>query len=159
MAAWGFVMWNLPAVTTATPVYAGIMALAGPAAIACTVGLTTAAQRASPPAYLGLCVGTLETGGAVGQAVGAVGAGVLLDRVPLAGLLNGQATIYAVAAVLGATMVRSSRHGRPASGTPTASLVERARDQSAASITATDASIRRWARVSPARLVAMRFMA
>ena len=88
MALWGFVTWNLPALTTAVPVYAGVMALAGPAAIACTVGLTTAVQRATPPAYLGLCVGTLETGGAIGQATGAVIAGVLLDRVPLGALLE-----------------------------------------------------------------------
>jgi MFS family permease len=115
MALWGFVTWNLPALTTAVPVYAGAMAVAGPAAIACTVGLTTAVQRASPAPYLGLCVGTLETGGAVGQAVGAVLAGVLLDRVPLATLLNGQAAIYAVVAVFGwATTRRPSPRLAPA---------------------------------------------
>ena len=101
MAAWGFVTWNLPALTTATPVYAAVMALVGPAAIACSVGLTTAVQRASPPAYLGLCVGTLETGAAAGQAAGAVAAGVLLDRVSLSVLLDTQATIYALVAVFG----------------------------------------------------------
>ena len=108
MGVWGYITWNLPAVTTATPVYAVVMALAGPAAIACTVGLTTAVQRASPPAHLGLCIGTMETGGAVGQAVGAVGAGLLLDRAPLAGLLNVQATIYIAAAVIGAGLTRSA---------------------------------------------------
>jgi predicted MFS family arabinose efflux permease len=106
MAGWGFVTWNLPALTTAIPVYAVVMALAGPAAIACTVGLTTAVQRSTPGAYLGLCVGTLETGGAIGQGAGAVLAGLLLDRVPLGALLNGQSTIYAAVAVLGWVALR-----------------------------------------------------
>lgn len=108
MAVWGFVTWNLPALTTATPVYAGVMALAGPVAIACSVGMVTSVQRSTPPAYLGLCVGTLEAGGSVGQAVGAIGAGVLLDRVPLSALLNGQATIYAIVAIFGWSMTRTS---------------------------------------------------
>ncbi len=109
MAVWGFVTWNLPAVTTAVPVYAGVMALAGPAAVACSVGLLTTVQRATPAAYLGLGVGTMETGGAVGQAVGAIGAGLLLGRVPLGALLNGQATIYALVAILGWTTTRTVR--------------------------------------------------
>ena len=64
LAAWGFVTWNLPALTTTIAVYAGLMALAGPSAVTCTVGVTTGAQRFSPPGYLGLGVGTLEAAGA-----------------------------------------------------------------------------------------------
>jgi predicted MFS family arabinose efflux permease len=106
MAICGFVMWNLPALTTATPVYAVVMALAGPAAVACSVGMVTALQRMAPPAFLGLCVGTMDTGGAVGQAFGAVVAGVLLDRVSLSALLNGQSAIYAAVALYGWSSLR-----------------------------------------------------
>jgi predicted MFS family arabinose efflux permease len=119
MAAWGFVFWNLPALTTATPIYAALMALAGPFAVACSVGLTTATQRFTPPAYLGLCVGTLEASSAVGQAIGAGAAGVLLDRLPLPGLLNAQSAIYVVAALIGAMFAVAPRPLlTPASSTP-----------------------------------------
>jgi predicted MFS family arabinose efflux permease len=111
MAVWGFLTWNLPVVTTAIPPYVALMALVGPFAVACSVGVTTAAQRFTPPAYLGLCVGSLEASSAVGQAVGAVGAGVLLDRVPLTALLNAQAAIYVLPAVVGFAFVRPRPSG------------------------------------------------
>ncbi|MFT3854889.1 MAG: MFS transporter [Ilumatobacteraceae bacterium] len=66
MAAWGFLFWNLPAVTTTIAVYVVLMALAGPFAMACGVGMTTAVQRFSPPAYLGLSVGSMDAAGALG---------------------------------------------------------------------------------------------
>ena len=106
MAAWGFVTWNLPAVTTTIAVYVGVMALAGPFAVTCTVGVTTGAQRFSPPGYLGLGVGTLEAAGALGQGIGALVAGLLVDRVDLAVLLNGQSLLYVVTAVVGFALVR-----------------------------------------------------
>jgi predicted MFS family arabinose efflux permease len=109
MAFWGFVMWNLPAITTTIWVYAALMAQAGPAAVACNVGVVTAAQQYTPRAYLGLLVGTLEAGGAVGQGVGAVVAGVLLDRVELHALLNTQASLYVVTAAIGFVAVRPAR--------------------------------------------------
>lgn len=106
MAAWGFVTWNLPAVTTTIAVYVAVMALAGPFAVTSTVGVTTGAQRFSPAGYLGLGVGTLDAGGAVGQGLGALVAGLLVDRVDLAVLLNGQSLLYVVTAVVGFALVR-----------------------------------------------------
>lgn len=106
MAAWGFTFWNLPALTTAIPAYVVLMALAGPFAVTCGVGLTTAAQRFAPPAYLGLSVGALDAAGAVGQGIGAVAAGVLLDRISLTILLNGEAGLHALAALFGFAFVR-----------------------------------------------------
>jgi predicted MFS family arabinose efflux permease len=106
MALWGFIGWNLPAVTTAIWVYVALMALVGPAAVSCSVGLVTAAQQYSPSAYLGLFVGTGEAVGALGQGLGAVAAGVLVDRVDLPVLLNTQSAIYVVAALIGLVAVR-----------------------------------------------------
>ncbi|MGI9029339.1 MAG: MFS transporter [Ilumatobacteraceae bacterium] len=108
MAAWGFVMWNLPGLTTAIAVYAVVMALAGPFAVTCSVGVTTGAQVFPPPGYLGLGVGTLEAAGAIGQGIGALAAGVLVDRVELAWLLNGQAMLYVATAAIGWRFVRRS---------------------------------------------------
>ncbi len=106
MAAWGFVTWNLPAVTTTIAVYVAVMALAGPFAVTCTVGVTTGAQRFSPTGYLGLGVGTLEAAGAVGQGLGALVAGLLVDRVDLTVLLNSQSLLYVVTAIVGWSLVR-----------------------------------------------------
>ena len=111
MALWGFISWNLPAVTTAIWVYVALMALVGPAAVSCSVGIVTAAQQYSPSAYLGLFVGTGEAVGALGQGLGAVAAGVLVDRVDLPVLLNTQSAIYVVAALIGLVAVRPP--GRP----------------------------------------------
>jgi predicted MFS family arabinose efflux permease len=106
MAAWGFLCWNLPALTTAIWVYAALMALAGPAAVSCSVGMITAAQQFTPGPYLGLLVGTAEAAGAAGQAAGAIGAGLLLDRVELTTLLNTQATLYVITAAIALAAVR-----------------------------------------------------
>lgn len=106
MGLWGFVSWNLPAVTTHIAVYAALMAAAGPFAVTCTVGVTTAIQHYTPRPYLGLYVGTVEASGALGQGLGAITAGVLVDRVNLTWLLNSQAALYVIVAVLGAFSLR-----------------------------------------------------
>jgi len=111
MAAWGFVCWNLPALTTAIWVYALLMAFAGPAAVSCGVGLMTAAQQYTPRAYLGLLVGTAEAAGAVGQGIGTVVAGLLLGRVALPVLLNTQSSLYVVTALIGLLAVRPASTG------------------------------------------------
>lgn len=106
MAVWGFLFWNLPVVTTAIVLYVVIMAMAGPFAVSCSVGITTAAQRYTPPAYLALYVGTLDACAAVGQGVGALVAGMLVDRLALPWLLNVLALLYVVTAVVGSASVR-----------------------------------------------------
>lgn len=121
MAAWGFVFWNLPAVTTAIGAYAILMMLAGPFAVTCSVGVVTGPQRYAPAGYLGLTLGALEAGGAVGQGIGALGAGLLLDRVSLPWLLNTQSTLYVVTAVIGFLAVR------PGAPYPTAASCARSR--------------------------------
>ena len=52
---------------------------------------------------------------AAGQAIGAVGAGILLDRVPLTGLLNTQSVIYVVVAASSLALRAAARAspGRP----------------------------------------------
>jgi len=108
MALWGFVSWNLPALTTAIVVYAVVMSLAGPFAVSCSVGITSAVQQFTPPQYLGPCVGTIEAAAAIGQGAGALAAGTLLGHVPLLWLLNIHAALYVVTAVVGGVAVRSA---------------------------------------------------
>ncbi len=110
MAIWGAVFWNLPALTTSIGVYAVLMAATGPAATACGVGITTAVQEYTPAAYLGLYIGTTEAAAAVGQGVGALAAGTLLDRVALAPLLNVEVALYLLTAIVGTRTVHPAPH-------------------------------------------------
>jgi len=124
MALWGFVSWNLPALTTAIVVYAVLMALAGPFAVSCSVGITNAVQQFTPRPYLGLCVGTIEAAGAIGQGAGALAAGTFLGHVPLLWLLNIEAALYVVTAVVGGLAVRPSVCGSEDVGPPLSSLTQ-----------------------------------
>lgn len=87
-------MWNAPALTTAIAVYAAFFIIAGLPAVALSVGITTSAQQFTPPRYLGQLIGTMQSGAAVGSALGTLVAGVLVDRVDITYLLDGQACIY-----------------------------------------------------------------
>jgi predicted MFS family arabinose efflux permease len=87
-------MWNTPVLTTAIAVYAAFFIVSGLPAVALSVGMTTAAQQSAPPRYLGQLVGTMQSGGAVGSALGTLAAGILVDRVDVTFLLDGQACIY-----------------------------------------------------------------
>ena len=111
MAIWGAVFWNLPALTTSIAVYAVLMAATGPAATACGVGITTAVQQYTPAAYLGLYIGTTEAAAAIGQGIGALAAGSLLDRVALGPLLNVEVVLFVITAIVGALTVHPAGLG------------------------------------------------
>ncbi len=99
------VAWNAPALTTALPVYMVLFIVAGPAAVACSVGTVTAAQVFTPPRHLGRLVGTMDAAAAVGAGLGTVTAGVLVDRIDVTVLLDGQAVIYLLCGLAGLLLV------------------------------------------------------
>ena len=102
MVGWGFiafglvslVTWNLPAVTTAVPVYAALFILVGVPGVATSTGIQTLVQTLTPPTHLGRVFATFEAGAGALQAVGVLIAGALVDRTGVLPILNVQASIY-----------------------------------------------------------------
>jgi MFS family permease len=115
MGVVSLVMWNAPALTTAIAVYVAFFILSGLPAVALSVGTLTAAQQSTPTAYLGQLIGTIQAGGAIGSAIGTLVAGVLVDRIDVTYLLDGQACIYLVCGAIGLAVVARSDAVRPAS--------------------------------------------
>ena len=68
MIGWGFiafglislVTWNLPAVTTAVPVYALLFVLVGVPGVATSTGFRRWSRRSRPPTHLGRVFATFE---------------------------------------------------------------------------------------------------
>lgn len=88
------IVWNAPVFTTALPFYMVCFVIVGIPIVASAVGMTTAAQRFTPPDYLGRMFGALEAVGAAGAALGTALAGFLLEYFPITPVLNAQATLY-----------------------------------------------------------------
>ena len=113
MGTIGLITWNAPRLTTAIPLYVALFIAAGVPAVACSVGLMSAAQQFTPPQHLGQLVGTVEAVSAAGVALGTLAAGVLVDRVPVDRLLDGQAAVYLLCGTIAVTFVnRSSADSR-----------------------------------------------
>jgi MFS family permease len=93
-------MWNLSFLTHALPVYAVLFALVGAPAVLMGAGLTSLLQRAATDDRRGSAFAALGLGQAVGQAVGLLAAGVLQGRVGTLPLLQVQAGMYVLAAVV-----------------------------------------------------------
>lgn len=110
MGAIGFVFWNFPAVTTALWVYVVIFALTGVPGAALQVGFTTTIQTLAPPGSVGRVAGAVFAAGAIGEAIGSIIAGTLVDRAPLLVLLNVQSAIYVLCA--GLLTILSARVGQ-----------------------------------------------
>jgi MFS family permease len=75
------------------------------AAVACSVGTVTAAQVFTPPRQLGRLVGTMDAAAAVGAGLGTVTAGLLVERIDVTVLLDGQAVIYLLCGLAGLLLV------------------------------------------------------
>jgi MFS family permease len=119
MGTIGLVTWNAPRLTTAIPLYVALFIAAGVPAVACSVGLMSAAQQFTPSQHLGQLVGTVEAVSAAGVALGTLAAGVLVDHVRVDRLLDGQAAVYLLCGTIAVTYVnRSSEDPRaePAGG-------------------------------------------
>jgi MFS family permease len=97
--------WNLSFVTHAVPVYGVLFAAVGAPAVLLGAGLTSLLQQASTDGRRGSAFAALGLGQAAGQAIGLLTAGVLQDVVGTLPLLEVQAGVYAVAAVLGVLLL------------------------------------------------------
>lgn len=100
--------WNAPAVTTDLYVYLLVFAVAGVPGAAIGIGVNTLLQLLSPREMLGRVVGFAGALGAVARSLGAIAGGLLVEQLPLVGLLDSQAFIYIVSGVLAIRMIRYS---------------------------------------------------
>ena len=99
---WGYVGFsvvaalfiNAPLVTRALGVYLVLFALSGLPNATSQIGASATAQRLCPPELRGRLAGLLSATGSVGAAIGTVGVGLLVDRVGVIALFNGQALVY-----------------------------------------------------------------
>ena len=122
MVGWGFiafglislVTWNLPAVTTAVPVYALLFVLVGIPGVATSTGVMTLVQTLTPPTHLGRVFATFEAGAGALQAVGVVVAGALADRIGVLPILDVQALIYVACGCVALVALRERRRPRTA---------------------------------------------
>jgi len=112
MGAVSLVFWNAPAVTAALWVYVLLFSLSGIPGTALSVGLFTTIQTSSPQHAIGKVTGVMGAGEAIGVGAGAILAGLLIDRVSLGILLNGQAAIYLITGALAFRLAASNRATR-----------------------------------------------
>lgn len=95
----GFV--NAPEFTTTLWVYLVLFGLSGFPNVTAQVGLRSTAQVLCPPRVLGRLSGLMSATGAVGAAVGAIGAGLLLEVWSARTLFNTQVACFAACGVIG----------------------------------------------------------
>jgi hypothetical protein len=111
-------IWNGPAVTTTTGVYAGLFIVAGAPGVALETGLISTFQLAAPDRARGRVFGLLGLVSSVGQAIGMLAAGALTPTLGLMTLLNAQGLLYVGAGVIAAGWLTRARS---AAGLPTSS--------------------------------------
>jgi len=121
LATFGFVAlltWNSPAITDRTWWYAALFIVAGLPATAITTGLITGTQRATPARVRGRVLSLVQGTEALGQGTGILLAGLLSSSVSLTLMLDGQASLYLLCAIVaGASFGADLRPGclrRPA---------------------------------------------
>jgi MFS family permease len=100
LGAVAFVFVNITAITTSLWVFLLLFALSGLPNITSQVGATTTAQRLCPPAALGRLQGLLSASTSVGAIVGSVAVGLLVDSIDVKALLNTQAVLFVLSAVV-----------------------------------------------------------
>ncbi len=123
LVGWGFVgfgtislvTWNMPALTTALPVYLALFVIVGIPAVATSAGLQSTVQALTPATHLGRVFAAFEAGAGALQAVGVIVAGALADRVGVQPILNVQGSIYVLCGVA-ALLLLGEQNGRPGDG-------------------------------------------
>ncbi|QRP50014.1 MFS transporter [Amycolatopsis sp. FDAARGOS 1241] len=93
-------IWNLAAVTTTLGVYVGLFAVAGGPAVVTGAGLLAHVQSVAAPARAGRVLSTVFAVMAAGQAAGSLLAGALVAVTGPALLLDVQASVYVLAALV-----------------------------------------------------------
>ncbi|MDT7729077.1 MAG: hypothetical protein QOI21_5653 [Actinomycetota bacterium] len=94
------VIWDSAFLTTALPVYVGLFMAVGMPGVFGGAGLLSVIQAEATPERVGRVLSTAFAGMAAFTAVGALAAGVLIDPVGLAGLLNIQAALHVCAGLI-----------------------------------------------------------
>jgi Na+/melibiose symporter-like transporter len=94
------VIWDSALVTIALPVYIGLFMAVGAPGVAGGAGLLSVIQTATTPERAGRVLSTGFAGMALFTAVGAWGAGVLVEPVGLTGTLNIQAALHVCAGLI-----------------------------------------------------------
>ncbi|SEF22218.1 Predicted arabinose efflux permease, MFS family [Amycolatopsis pretoriensis] len=94
------VIWNLAAVTTALGVYVGLFVVVGAPGVAVGAGVLSEIQSAVAPERAGRVLSTAFAAIALGTTAGALLAGALVATTGLAVLLNVQAGVYVLAAII-----------------------------------------------------------
>ena len=98
--AMSLVLWNAVNLSSNIWLYLTLAAVSGFPISVLEVGMMTTLQQLAPRGTLGRVIGVVGALNAFGTAVGAVAAGVLIDVVELAALLNFEASIYLLCGVL-----------------------------------------------------------
>ena len=91
---------NMPSVTTALWVYFLVYGATGFPNVASGVGISATAQRIAPSDVMGRVGGFMAATGSVGVGIGALSAGVLVERFSARALLNVQAVLFIVVALI-----------------------------------------------------------
>ena len=108
------VIWNLPALTVATPPYVALFVAIGAPGVLLVSGLVSQVQLTAAPEQAGRAFGALALADNSGQAAGLLAAGLLVQPLGLLTVLDGQAALYLAAAGLAGWGLRRSRAGRGA---------------------------------------------
>ncbi|MGJ6963128.1 MFS transporter [Streptosporangium sp. G11] len=93
-------IWNSPALTTAIWFYAGLFTLSGAPSVWVMAGWLSVAQQATPDELRGRVMSAMFALSDGLQALGLMLAGVLAGLLPMPVLLNGQAVVFFLAALL-----------------------------------------------------------
>jgi len=111
------VIWNAPQITTAEPLYVALFIAAGAPGVALMTGLVSTLQDATGKGQRGKVFAIAGVAASVGEAIGMLAAGLLGDRVGLTAVLNAQAALYLIAAVLAAALLAGAERAwsRPSS--------------------------------------------
>lgn len=104
---WGYVTFavvaalfiNAPLLTRAFWLYLVLFALSGLPNATSQIGTSATAQWICPPHVLGRLSGIGSATGSIGAAIGTIGAGLLVDHVPIIPLFDAQALVYLMCGV------------------------------------------------------------
>jgi MFS family permease len=110
-------IWNAPGLVTAQPLYVALFIAVGAPGVALMSGLISSLQEATSDHHRGRAFAIAGVAVCIGEAIGMLAAGLLSDRVGLTAVLDAQAGLYLLAALLaarpGSVKRRWSRRSSP----------------------------------------------